>query len=566
MRWTLALTLRQNASEQLAASATAGSFQEAIVAEPSVASLFRQEDVPLPPGSSRTVAGRFWIGAAGSVRPDVNCFTEGVTWESCCHSRHGPGGNAQCWGTDSTGSGRVFTWDLCCGHRYSLTFEGFWRSSNELRASTASNSCSVLGPEGQELCRWALSRTAVARHTRRTAQRLQAEAAQSCTGRAERPKTSRGSIPVLGFPVAFDTKKLSLRALQSIDFPVDRLVLIASGNSTHLPQLVAAARRIRPDLEVVESLPSRNLGCAGGWNSVVATAPSAKWWLISSHDVAFPPGALARIAARMADEEEADAVLACKLLSSGKPAPDMENRPLFLRSFGQLGAKIETKWFLPKGDAPGVQVKHNNLVAFVLTRAAVANAGLFDENYWPAYAEDWDYLERVFHFGGRWDVDFSIQLIHGPEMKQEPLSETVAPSDAVQYSGTWSFAAPTVPSGSENVSSRSSSDGQVPKDPEPSTERATLLEQLQAAGNYVYLKQKFGVLRFGDWSQGSFDYAGAGPFGHGRSWNDWVLDPTRLACIQDVHTFNQLRASLGLPASLQCGYDTRLLQGEDQES
>jgi len=188
----------------------------------------------------------------------------------------------------------------------------------------------------------------------------------------------------MGFPVSHDEAgRYSLRLLRSVDFPVDRLILVLNLDQDADPEWLGEALRLQPSLEVVR--PRTNLGCAGGWNTVIQTAPSAPYWLVLNNDVAFPPGALRKIAWRVADDLASD-----NRSSGGSP-------PVFMRSFALRG---------------GV----DNLPAFVLSRQAVAEVGLFDENFWPVYGEDEDYFARMRIVGRGVHVrDESVVLIHGPE-------------------------------------------------------------------------------------------------------------------------------------------------------
>jgi len=305
-------------------------------------------------------------------------------------------------------------------------------------------------------------------------------------------------VPVLGFPVSHDPEgRYVLRLLESIDFPVGRLVLVLNQQEVTDPSWVAEALRVQPRLEVVR--PGANLGCAGGWNTVVHTVPDAPYWLICSHDVAFPPGTLRHIAATMADSAEASA--------ASSEAANSSSRVL-LTSFA---VRPDTQY----------------LPAFTLTREAVAWVGLFDENFWPAYAEDEDYLSRIRIVGrGVHARDSSVVLIHGPQGWDFASSGS--------YSGTEQYIADR-----QELAEAKGTFGQL--------YQATVLHmQLEAADNGKHFCLKFGPVSRPDCKVFEYAEAGAGPFGVlGASWSDWVLDPWRRLC--------------SFSAGNMCGYDRRMM-------
>jgi hypothetical protein len=103
-------------------------------------------------------------------------------------------------------------------------------------------------------------------------------------------------------------------------------------------------------------------------NEAVLAAPGAPWWLLVNYDIAFTPsGVLGRIAAAV--EKRLPSLLAS--VSASKP------QPFALHTFTfEYGAT-------------------NTWSNFAITRQAVAEVGLFDENFYPAYWEDGDYALRA---------------------------------------------------------------------------------------------------------------------------------------------------------------------------
>jgi hypothetical protein len=108
------------------------------------------------------------------------------------------------------------------------------------------------------------------------------------------------------------------------------------------------------------------MGCAFGMNEAVLASPGAPWWLLVNYDVAFTPfEVLGRIAAAVE-----------KRLPSAS-ASASTSPPFALHTFTfEYGAV-------------------NPWSNFAITRQAVAEVGLFDENFYPAYWEDADYALRA---------------------------------------------------------------------------------------------------------------------------------------------------------------------------
>jgi GT2 family glycosyltransferase len=135
------------------------------------------------------------------------------------------------------------------------------------------------------------------------------------------------------------------RMLDSVDVPVDHLLIIDNGLGTDTLELsdkFAKVTHLR--------MPA-NLGVAGSWNLGIKSFPYAHRWFIVSNDVVFQPGALEKLSQARRDEITLTA------------------------------------------DAPNWQ-------AFALGDEAVTDLGLFDEcGFYPAYFEDNDYMRRAEFVG-----------------------------------------------------------------------------------------------------------------------------------------------------------------------
>jgi hypothetical protein len=113
--------------------------------------------------------------------------------------------------------------------------------------------------------------------------------------------------------------------------------------------------------------PGVNLGVAGSWNNIITSNPDAPWWMIVGYDIVLAKGDMARLASHMET----------------------------VGGIGMLGT----------------------FSAFGIDRGAVDRAGLFDENFHPAYYEDNDYDYRCrlkgvpmcgLPFGGRHKISSTI--------------------------------------------------------------------------------------------------------------------------------------------------------------
>jgi GT2 family glycosyltransferase len=133
------------------------------------------------------------------------------------------------------------------------------------------------------------------------------------------------------------------RMLDSVDVPVDHLLVIDNGTGAEL----SFSHNFKQ--VTVLAMPA-NLGVAGSWNLGIKSFPYAHRWFIVSNDVVFELGALEMLAQARRNE------------------------------------------ITLTGDAPHWQ-------AFALGDEAVSDIGLFDESLFPAYFEDNDYMRRAEFVG-----------------------------------------------------------------------------------------------------------------------------------------------------------------------
>jgi GT2 family glycosyltransferase len=141
------------------------------------------------------------------------------------------------------------------------------------------------------------------------------------------------AIPVLVIPF-LNRQDLLENVLNSIDYPVDKILIIDNSNSykTNMPNVH------------VLNMPS-NIGVAASWNLGIKCFPHADYWVIGSNDNAWVPGSLEQL------EKESN-----------------------------------------KDSLVFTLVNWNT---FSIGANVIKKIGLFDENYYPAYHEDTDYIERI---------------------------------------------------------------------------------------------------------------------------------------------------------------------------
>lgn len=163
-------------------------------------------------------------------------------------------------------------------------------------------------------------------------------------------------IPVIGTAIVNGVHWLE-RQIRSIDFPVENYLVINNNGrgeiTRELDQLMAMPHRWIGRKHVVH-MPA-NIGCSGAWNLIIKCNMLASYWCIVGHDVAFYPGFLAQ--AHDAAQDETVGLVHAVAGDHG------------------LGS-----WSF-----------------FMMRDWVVRQHGLFDENFYPAYAEDLDYVMRLAH-------------------------------------------------------------------------------------------------------------------------------------------------------------------------
>lgn len=162
-------------------------------------------------------------------------------------------------------------------------------------------------------------------------------------------------IPVIGVPIVNGVHWLK-RLVDSIDYPVENLLIINNNGRGEIDEELNTIRDIgHPLVENIHicHMPS-NLGVSGSWNFIIKSYLMKPYWIITNHDIMFTPGLLERMynEAKNSDAE----------MIHPKKSPDYECGCYDL---------------------------------FLIKDSVVQKCGLFDENLYPAYCEDIDYMIRV---------------------------------------------------------------------------------------------------------------------------------------------------------------------------
>ena len=180
-------------------------------------------------------------------------------------------------------------------------------------------------------------------------------------------------IPVIGAAVVNSSFWVS-RLLMSVDYPVENFIIVNNNGrgvlEEELNNLVKIKHRYIENIKVVH-MPA-NIGCSGAWNLIIKCYMNAKYWLIVNDDVAFNPGLLEEMHEIMKTNDEVGTI--------HPNAGDFD-----------IGA-----WDL-----------------FAIHERAVKKLGLFDENTYPAYCEDADYIMRMTNKGMKKVVGLQNSYIHG---------------------------------------------------------------------------------------------------------------------------------------------------------
>jgi hypothetical protein len=186
-------------------------------------------------------------------------------------------------------------------------------------------------------------------------------------------------IPVIGTAVVNSSFWVS-RLVMSVDFPVERFVIINNNGRGEIDDQLDALVRIKHNfidrIEVCH-LPA-NLGVSGAWNLIIKCSMNAPYWIIVNDDVAFGRGLLEEFHKTVEADSEVGVVHAHE---------------------GQFNVG---SWDV-----------------FLIRDHIIKKYGLFDENTYPAYNEDADYIMRFLNDMPKRVMSLSGNYMHGMGNKDQ---------------------------------------------------------------------------------------------------------------------------------------------------
>lgn len=191
-------------------------------------------------------------------------------------------------------------------------------------------------------------------------------------------------IPILGIPIVNGFHWLE-RLINSVDFPIDTLLII-NNNSDDLDLVTSLDNLKNKQYEHIHKikichLPS-NIGVAASWNLIIKSDINAPYWLISNNDIAFTPGLLEEFYNKAQDQ----------------------NIGIVHGSGGDFG--------------------DGSYDVFLIKDYVIQSIGLFDENFYPAYCEDVDYIMRIRNYRSNNNtliaVNLDIPYYHGDKLSSYP--------------------------------------------------------------------------------------------------------------------------------------------------
>lgn len=165
------------------------------------------------------------------------------------------------------------------------------------------------------------------------------------------------SIPVIGTAVVNSTVWVK-RLLESVDYPVDNFFIINNNGRGEIDEELDKLKQLQnPNIKKISitHFPA-NIGVSSSWNLIVKCYMHSPYWIIVNDDVAFGDGILEEMATK------------------AEQNPDVG---LIHGNQGDFGVG---SWDF-----------------FLIKDFVIQEYGLFDENLYPAYCEDADYIMRMIH-------------------------------------------------------------------------------------------------------------------------------------------------------------------------
>lgn len=176
---------------------------------------------------------------------------------------------------------------------------------------------------------------------------------------------AQSSIPAIALPV-ISRGDMLFRCLSSLDYPVDNVVVFVNSDDPSISGALSRTNNKNIRNLIIRSRIQYGRGCGPAINEVVKAFPHGPYWMLVGADNFFKPGMLARIDRYCRDNPE-------------------------------------VFYFWAHDVVP------------ILTIRGVQEVGLFDENIYPCYFEDTDYVYRVNLAGSSPQGVPDIEIGHGSD-------------------------------------------------------------------------------------------------------------------------------------------------------
>jgi len=191
------------------------------------------------------------------------------------------------------------------------------------------------------------------------------------------------SIPVIGAPVVNNPYWIH-RLVMSVDYPVDNFVIINNNGrgeiDEELDRIANSTHNFIKKIKVCH-MPA-NIGCSGAWNLIIKCYMMSPYWIIVNDDVSFGRGLLRE----MAETVDKDPKVGIVHAHPGN---------------FDLGS-----WDM-----------------FLIRDSVIAKLGLFDENLYPAYCEDADYIMKTLNSSIKRVISLESNYYHGNGDKHDYYEE-----------------------------------------------------------------------------------------------------------------------------------------------
>lgn len=191
------------------------------------------------------------------------------------------------------------------------------------------------------------------------------------------------SIPVIGAPVVNNPYWIH-RLIMSVDYPVDNFVIINNNGrgeiDEELDRIANSTHNFIKKIKVCH-MPA-NIGCGGAWNLIIKCYMMSPYWIIVNDDVSFGRGLLKEMAENVYKDPEIG------LIHAHPGNFDLGSWDMFL-----------------------------------IRDHVIEKLGLFDENLYPAYCEDADYIMKILNSSIKRIISLEGNYYHGNGDKNDYYEE-----------------------------------------------------------------------------------------------------------------------------------------------